>query len=457
MTWAYIKPSCQSSQFQRMKDYRDNVTMHHVSGTNDATTSSSSSPSNNVVNGTTTTITATPIEHPTTTTQQRPSFLQRCMNAIEEKRVIPMRILFRFATRRDKYLIIAGSICSIGVGVLQTSCLSIFAHSTSEAVAAITRADGSLMERLQPTVIGFAGIGGVLMLLSYSGNALWIIAGENQVQAIRRYYIASLLRQDMQWFDTRTMDHDALTTRLALDMQQLQDGISERFGGLIRSISAFASGFLMALFMGWQVAIVVLPTIPLLAFMAYLTIHLLVHSTYKLQAAYGDAGSVAQQVFDNIRTVYSYSLQHRFTNMYKAHLIKARQAGVHRGLYGGLCYAALVSVLLMTYALALWYAGIVISRGDIDSWNALTAILGMVLGSIAFLQVPGHMSAIAAAYTAARKIFDTIDSIPTIDNPLIARPIPPIQGDIVFRNVTFAYPNRPGTAISYEHARTFLY
>lgn len=440
MTWAYFKPSCQSSQFQRMEDYQDNVTMHHVSGAN-ATISSSSSNNNNAVNATTI---ATSIEHHTMP-QQRPSFFKRCMNAIEGKRVIPMRILFRFATRTDKYLIIAGSICSIGVGVLQTSCLSIFAHSTSEAVAAITKADGSLTERLQPTVIGFAGIGGVLMLLSYSGNALWIIAGENQVQSIRRYYIASLLRQDMQWFDTRTMDYDALTTRLALDMQQLQDGISERFGGLIRSISAFASGFLMALFMGWQVAIVVLPTIPLLAFMAYLTIHLLVHSTYKLQAAYGDAGSVAQQVFDNIRTVYSYSLQHRFINMYKAHLVKARQAGVHRGLYGGLCYAALVSVLLMTYALAMWYAGIVISRGDIDSWNALTAILGMVLGSIAFLQVPGHMSAIAAAYTAARKIFDTIDSIPIIDNPLIAKPMPPIQGDIVFRNVTFAYPNRPGT------------
>ncbi|KAI7875712.1 p-glycoprotein [Lichtheimia hyalospora FSU 10163] len=365
------------------------------------------------------------------------------MNAIEEKRVIPMRILFRFATPTDKYLIIAGSICSICVGVLQTSCLTIFAQSTSDAVEAIYMADGSLTERLQPAVVRFAIVGGVLMVLSYSGNALWIIVGENQVQSIRRYYITSLLRQDMKWFDTRTMDHDTLTTRLALDMQQLQDGISERFGGLIRSISAFSSGFLMALFMGAKAAVVVLPTIPLLAFMAYLTIHLLVHCTYKLQDAYGDAGSVAQQVFDNIRTVYSYSLQHRFINMYKAHLIKARQAGVHRGLYGGLCYSALVSVLLMTYALALWYAGIVISKGEIDSWRALTSILGMMLGSIAFLQVPGHMSAIAAAYTAARKIFDIIDNTPTIDNPTIAKPIPPIQGDIEFRHVTFAYPNRP--------------
>lgn len=438
MTWAYFKPSCQSSQFQKMEDQSDNVPMHQFSNTN-ATISSSSG--NNADN---TTTSSSSIEQHTTATQ-RPSFLKRCMNAIEGKRVVPMRILFRFATRNDKYLIIAGSICSICVGVLQTTCLGIFVGSTTEAVEAITQADGSLTERLQPAVIGFAAIGGVLMILSYLGNALWIIAGENQMQSIRRYYIASLLRQDMHWFDTRTMDHDALTTRLALDMQQLQDGISERFGALIRSIAAFVSGFFMALSIGWQVCVVVLPTIPLLAFMAYLTIHLLVHSTYKVQEAYGDAGSVAQQVFDNIRTVYSYSLQHRFVNMYKAHLIKARQAGVRRGLYGGLCYAALVSVLLMTYALAMWYAGNVISRGDIDSWDALTAILGMMLGSIAFLQVPGHMSAIAAAYTAACKIFDTIDSTSIIDNPTIAKPIPPIQGSIDFVNVSFAYPNRPGT------------
>lgn len=384
-------------------------------------------------------------DNPHATTNHRGGqrrFLSSLLRRLQMKRGISIRMLFRFATPKDGYLIAAACICSILVGCLQTASVAIFALTTSDAIESISAGEASLNEGLQPVVVGFAIVGGFIVVLAYIGSTLWIITGENQARSIRIHYIKSLMRQDMSWFELRDMD--AITSRLALDMQQLQDAISERFGGLVRAIAAFVSGFMMAFIAGWQVAVVIIPVLPLLGIMAYLSIHWLVHSTYKLQDAYGDAASVAQQVVDNIRTVYAFSLQTRFSNMYKAYLVKTRKAGLRRGLYGGLCYAAFVSVLLMTYALAIWYSGNVIARGNIDGWRALTAILGMMLGSITFLQVPGHMMAIAAAYGVARKIFDTIDSTPTIDTPRIGQRFPVITGHIEFNNVSFHYATRPG-------------
>lgn len=380
--------------------------------------------------------------HPGGQRSQRRFFLSSFLRRLKAKRGISIRMLFRFATPKDGYLIAAACICSILVGCLQTASVAIFALTTSDAIESISAGEASLNEGLQPVVVGFAIVGGFIVVVAYIGSTLWIITGENQARSIRIHYIKSLMRQDMSWFELHDMD--AITSRLALDMQQLQDAISERFGGLVRAIAAFISGFMMAFIAGWQVAVVIIPVLPLLGIMAYLSIHWLVHSTYKLQDAYGDAASVAQQVVDNIRTIYAFSLQARFSNMYKSYLVKTRKAGLRRGLYGGLCYAAFVSVLLMTYALAIWYSGNVIARGNIDGWRALTAILGMMLGSVTFLQVPGHMMAIAAAYGVACKIFDTIDSTPTIDTPRIGQRFPVITGHIEFNNVSFHYPTRPG-------------
>lgn len=384
------------------------------------------------------------LQHTTPNQPRQTPFLSSFLRRFKFRRGMSIRMLFRFATPKDGYLIAAACICSILVGCLQAASVGIFALTTSDAIEAVSTGQASLKEGLQPVVVGFAIVGGFIVVLAYIGSTLWIITGENQARSIRIHYIRSILRQDMNWFELHDMD--AITSRLAFDMQQLQEAISERFGGLVRSIAAFVSGFMMSFIAAWNVTVVIMPVLPFLGIMAYLSIHWLVHSTYKLQDAYGDADSVAQQVFDNIRTVYSFSLQTRFSNMYKSFLVKTRKAGLRRALYGGLCYGAFVSVLLMTYALGIWYSGNVISRGNIEGWRAMTAILGMMLGSISFLQVPGHMMAIAAAYSIACRIFDTIDSTPTIDFPRVNQRFPVITGHIQFSNVSFKYATRPGNA-----------
>lgn len=50
------------------------------------------------------------------------------------------------------------------------------------------------------------------------------------------------------------------------------------------------------------------------------------------QQQYAEAGSIAEQAFQSIRTVYAFSLQSRFTDRYKNKLAEACRVGEKRGI-----------------------------------------------------------------------------------------------------------------------------
>ncbi|KAI9321889.1 P-loop containing nucleoside triphosphate hydrolase protein [Dichotomocladium elegans] len=363
----------------------------------------------------------------------------------KEKDLVTIWKLFSYATRWDKAMIILAWVCSIIVGVLQPSSIGIFASSAKDMADAMSSGK-SLRDATMPAVFNFLLIGTGILVIAYVANCLWIISGERQTRRIRELYIHAILRQDMAWFDHAS--DGSLTTRLASDAQLIQDGISEKCGGMIRAITSFIAGIAMAFGLGWRIAIVVLATLPLLAGVAFVTGSLATKSTRQVQDAYAEAGSVAEQVFTGIRTVYSFSMQHRFCQLFNAKLAVARQQGEYRGIVNGLGYGVFLFVLFGIFGLANWQCGQVVKNGELEGWRAMAAFFGMIFGSMSLLQVPGQLAALSTARGAAYKIFNTIDRVPEIDLDSEGGILPKkIEGNIEFRNVKFSYPTRPDVPV----------
>lgn len=57
--------------------------------------------------------------------------------------------------------------------------------------------------------------------------------------------------------------------------------------------------------------------------------------TLNVQDAYADAGSIVEQAVSGLRTVYAFTLQERFAQLYEKALVKARIAGIRRGVFLG--------------------------------------------------------------------------------------------------------------------------
>lgn len=365
----------------------------------------------------------------------------------EKQPSVPIYQIFRFATPLEKLMICIAAIFSCGIGAMQPVSIIIFGEFMETIGRSMQNGDtAQLVIDSQPLVLIFVYMGTGVLVAAYLANCFWVLTGENQVRRIRGMYVHAILRQEMGWFDKS--EEGSLTTRLATDTQLIQDGISEKFGLLIMCIGQFVTGFVVAFVKGWRLAVVMLATLPLLAGAGGAMGYFITKYTLKAQDSYAEAGSVAEQVFSGIRTVYSFTLQDRFSALYNEKLQKAMDTGIKRGKILGFGFGSFMFILFSTYGLSFWY-GSKLSRDNLmDASQVLVVFFAMIMGAIALLQLPPNLSAVSSACGAAYKIYATLDRVPSIDVDDQTGLAPEkFLGQIEFKNVKFSYPTRPDITI----------
>ncbi|EPB81738.1 hypothetical protein HMPREF1544_11524 [Mucor circinelloides 1006PhL] len=365
----------------------------------------------------------------------------------EKQPAVPIYKLFRFATKIELLMIFCACIISAGIGAMQPVSIIIFGQFMGTiGIAMATKNYEQLAIDSHPLILTFVYMGTGVLVGAYITNCFWVLTGENQVRRIRSLYVHAILRQEMGWFDKA--EEGSLTTRLATDTQLIQDGISEKFGLLVMCIGQFVTGFVVAFVKGWRLAVVMLATLPLMAGAGGAMGYYITKYTLKAQDSYADAGSVAEQVFAGIRTVYSFSLQKRFADLYESRLDKAMKTGIKRGQILGFGFGSFMFILFATYGLSFWYGSKLTRDGLMAGEDVLVVFFAMIMGAIALLQLPPNLSAVSSACGAAYKIYSTVDRVPSIDVDTQDGLAPEkFVGEIEFRDVKFSYPTRPDITI----------
>jgi ATP-binding cassette subfamily B (MDR/TAP) protein 1 len=362
----------------------------------------------------------------------------------EKKKAVPIYKLFRFSSPSDKCFIVIAAIFSAGTGAL-TPFSIIYLGNFLNSLSVMLSDTSQLLQVTMPIILVFVYLAVTTLIISYISNCLWILTGENQAREIKRRYMNSIMHQDMSWFDKA--DDGSLTTRLASDTQIIQDGISEKCGLLITCIFQFVSGFVVAFVKGSSLAVIMLVTVPLLGGLGAVIGFLITKYTLHSQNEYANAGSVAEQVFSGIRTVYSFSLQDRFAERYEDKLDGALRAGTKRGIVTGLGFGIFMCILFCTYGLSFWYGAQLIREGKVNGGTVLVVFYAMMMGAQSLNTLPPNLSAVSSAAGAAYKIFETIDRVPEINKQAPGFVPSQLKGCIHFSHVKFNYPTRPDIPI----------
>ncbi|KAI7881051.1 putative ABC transporter protein [Lichtheimia hyalospora FSU 10163] len=338
---------------------------------------------------------------------------------------------------------------SLGVGAMHPLVIVFFGEFMADAGAAfqlVMQGQGSVLDATHDLILIFVYLGTAQLVAAYVSQSFWIMTGENQTRRLRRYYVHAILRQDLGWFDKA--EEGSLTTRLAADTQLIRDGISEKFGLFLMCIGAFLSGFIIAFVKGWRLAVIILATLPVLASVGGALGWAITKFTLNVQDAYADAGSVVEQAVSGLRTVYAFTLQERFAQLYEKALVKARIAGIRRGVFLGVGFGVFLFVLFATYGLSFWYGGKLVAEEKMTGDLVLVVFFSMIIAAMTLMQLPPNLSAVSTACGAAYKIYSTIDRVPDIDTDKDeGLKLDKVAGEIEFRNVSFSYPTRPDIPI----------
>ncbi|KAI8647460.1 P-loop containing nucleoside triphosphate hydrolase protein [Parasitella parasitica] len=303
-----------------------------------------------------------------------------------------------------------------------------------------------VLESAAPTIRFMLIIGTAAIVTSYMSSCLWIRVGERQIRRIRAMYLHSILNQDMAWFD-RAKD-DSLLTRLQADTQLIQEGISEKCGLCISSAFQFTAGFAVSVYKGYQMALTMFAVCPLLLAISLTMIILVKKYVVQNQRSYAQAGAVAEQALQSIRTVHTFSLQERFLKRFQEKLKGAEKYGVKRVFVSGVGIALFTFCFYSSLGLALWYGSQLVLEGKSTASAVFVVYLGMIMASISLSQTSVNLSSILNACAISYKVFKVIDTMPSINCDDCSGETPSrIDGAIEFKHAKFAYASRPTVSV----------
>ncbi|KAM3398909.1 hypothetical protein P3S68_002425 [Capsicum galapagoense] len=348
--------------------------------------------------------------------------------------------LFSFADNIDKILMFFGTIGATGNGLCQVL-VAVFFGDLVDSFG-LNRTSNVLQEvskvslRLVYLAIG-SGVAAMLQV------ACWTVTAERQAARLRVLYLKSILRQDVTFFD-KEVNTGEVIGKMSGDIFIIQDAMGDKVGKLIRCISMFIGGFIIAFIKGWLLALVMLtPIVPLVLVVGVMFIFMSRQASQS-QKAYSKAANVLEQTIGSIRTVASFTGEKQAIEEYNKSLQKAYRYGVHEGLASGLGLGSAYFILFCNYALAFWYGGKMILEKGYTGGSVLSITLALLNASMSIGEASPCLAAFTAGQAAASKMFETINRNPEIDvynNSGII--LDDIRGDIEIKDVHFGYPSRP--------------
>ncbi|RZB72515.1 ABC transporter B family member 1 isoform B [Glycine soja] len=209
-------------------------------------------------------------------------------------------------------------------------------------------------------------------------------------------------------------------------------------------MATFVSGFVVGFTAVWQLALVTLAVVPIIAVIGGIHTTTLAKLSSKSQEALSQAGNIVEQTVVQIRVVLAFVGETRALQGYSSALRIAQKIGYRIGFAKGMGLGATYFVVFCCYALLLWYGGYLVRHHYTNGGLAITTMFSVMIGGLALGQSAPSMAAFTKARVAAAKIFRVIDHKPGIDiKSESGLELESVTGLVELRNVDFSYPSRP--------------
>ncbi|XP_049415577.1 ABC transporter B family member 2-like [Solanum stenotomum] len=371
-------------------------------------------------------------------------------NGEEERKKIHQKVsllkLFSFADSYDYLLMFLGSISACLHGASVPVFFIFFGKMINIAgLAYLFPAQTS--HKIAKYSLDFVYLSVVILFSSWIEVACWMHSGERQAAKIRMAYLKSMLNQDISLFDTEASTGEVISA-ITSDIIIVQDAISEKAGNFLHYISRFLAGFTIGFIRVWQISLVTLSIVPLIALAGGIYAYVSIGLIARVRKSYIKAGEIAEEVVANIRTVQAFTGEEKAVKSYKGALLNTYKYGRKAGLAKGLGLGTLHCVLFLSWSLLVWFTSIIVHKNIANGGDSFTTMLNVVIAGLSLGLAAPDITAFLRAKSAAYPIFEMIerDTISKTSSKS-GQKLSKVEGHIQFKDVCFSYPSRPEVVI----------
>ncbi|MFV0292993.1 MAG: ABC transporter ATP-binding protein [Paracoccus sp. (in: a-proteobacteria)] len=287
--------------------------------------------------------------------------------------------------------------------------------------------------------ISLALVIGFRALLQFLATTLFSQTGSKALTGLRHDLFAHLQKLPPEFHD-RIRPGD-LTLRLVGDIGMLKDTATTAVMPLAANMLVLGGMVAVMCWLDWRLALLVLLPLPVLLLMTTRIGNRIRNASRVQRKRESGLADSAAEMLGAIRSVQALQLEEATGRIFRKANSKSQDDSVRSGRLGALMERSVDIMVGLATAAVLWFGTQAVLSGRLSPGDLLVFLTYLKNTFRPLRDYAKYSSRLAKASAAAERVFELLDTEPSIQDAPDARPAPGLRGQISFENVGFHYPD----------------
>ncbi|MHB1000616.1 MAG: ABC transporter ATP-binding protein [Armatimonadota bacterium] len=293
------------------------------------------------------------------------------------------------------------------------------------------------------TTVAIIYVGTYLLrwIMQYWQTMLVSILGQHVVFDMRQKLFSHIQHLSLDFFDKREVGR--IIARLTSDVGALNALLTSGTLSLVTDVLTMVGIIVLMVRESLSLALLTFAVMPLMGFITYIF-------RGKSRQAYRDVrrkvATVTATVAENVsgvKVVKSFSREGENLRRFKKVNLESREAWVHAAVISAVFHPTIELISWIGVVGIYWYGGLRVMEGQLSLGLLLEFVGYMGLFFMPIRNISALYQTMQGAMAGAERIFDILDTEPTIKDSNNAYELPKIEGNVEFEHVNFAYGEDP--------------
>lgn len=270
------------------------------------------------------------------------------------------------------------------------------------------------------------------------GSTYWLEwVGERVVTDLRKKLYEHLHRLEFKFFANRRLGE--ITSRLTNDVASVRTALTDALPDTITVSFSLIGAVILMIFLNWRLSLIVFVTVPVVTLLTRYFGNKIRKLARGIQDELANSTAIAEDALGAIRIVKAFAREVYEVGRYADAVERLFTTSRRKILLSSLFWSGIGSMFMATLVIIFWYGGREVLAGRLTPGDLVAFIFYALTIARSISQMSRLYTTINTAVGASDRIFELLEEVPEVKDLPDAKALPPLNGNVSFKEVTFAY------------------